>query len=428
MAKTKPPKYRWDGGPRRHTVSQQHHEQNLAAKSAGIDPRASLTAPLTAAQALQQASGSANAVYGPNLRAAQSLYDSAPSWYDNYRRQVAQQQQSSRTYAQSVLAPFQAAGQAAPQLPAGLASTSPEAQRAMQSAQAQQSLGQASYNALAAIPVASDAYFAGLQTSSVPDQRQAQTYLGQQVAGIQSDRAAKTAENFGNIRDAERNYRIAASTLDLNRSNSAFDNAVSVGIDPTTGKPLPTKPEKPEAPYTSGAFAGLTPAQVRGLSGAARQKKIDAYNDVVHPPKPATTGLTPAQQRAAAKEREKHKTAVHAAVGKVRNKIADIMADWAHGGTVDVTDAMGNVTGTRKATRSELRGALAEKYGSIWVGIMENVRGKRPLTKEQIDYLHDQDPNFRIPREWVQAVGQAQNPHATGKRPTKAPGGAHGHI
>lgn len=56
---------------------------------------------------------------------------------------------------------------------------------------------------------------------------------------------------------------------------------------------------------------------------------------------------------------------------------------------------------TRPASRAELRNALGSKYGGTWVGIMERVRAKQPLTASQIDYLHSTDPNLRIPAEWL---------------------------
>jgi hypothetical protein len=444
MAKKKKPAaplYDWgDGKGKKHTIPKSVHAQNVEAKGYGIDLDAPVSQPLTTRQAYGIATAGADRQYGPQIQQSQTMERSVPEYFANYKADMARQQGAAQAYAQSVLAPAQTAMQAQPQLPPGLDANSPEAANAQQSAQAQQGMNTSSYSALGAIPVALNSYFAGAQTVADRDQPQAQAYYGQQTAGLKAQRGQAIAEGYGTTRTNEQNAQIAYGTLNVNRQR-AVDTATAAAQaakDKKAARVVSRKNTKDRTKsqqakddnkvITSGPYAGETNASVRAMSPAEKQKKQAAYDAATHP------GTKPADQA-------KQHAAIQAATGKTKNAITDII-DYRQsdigGETDDTTKPIKDVTGKptgkydpRKVTQADIDAEKVSKYGMLG-RIAIAVRDGVPLTAEQVEYLHQRDKDFRVPSEWLpkgyhKSPAQNKDPHATGKKPSKAPG-VYGHI
>lgn len=407
------PLYNWgDGKGKIHTIPKNIHAQNVEAQRYGIDLNAPASNPLTNRGAYGLAQQQAGLQYDPQIQAANQSGVNAKSWFQDYVTQVQNAQAAAQAYAAPILAQAQqAAGQPATAAP-GLDPNSQAAQQSQQAAASGQDLAQLGATTLAAIPVAANNYMAGLQTTAAGQVPVAQQYYSQQAAQLQGAKGQAVASNYATNRANEANSAIAYGTLGLNQNKAAADVDLSRGVDPVTGKKLPDpkaqdRADKAAEPNKYGIPAG----QWAGWSSSHRQRVIDKYNSG------GKTDDTEKQEKEAAKK----KAAINKATGKLRNSVTDVidyqqtLVGQQGEDRSQKPDINGNYP-TRKITQADIDRAKISKYGTL-ARIAIAVRDHKPLTKAQQDYLHQQDPNFRIPREWLRvpdnAAGGRDDPKPT---------------
>jgi hypothetical protein len=413
-------KYDWgDGKGRAHSIPLATHNQHEQAKAL-LGGNLDLTAPPSGLQAVQEAQSAADLQFGPQIQAAQQLQANIAPWFQDYLARVAGYAQAARSLSAPVLQQASSYQQgAAAQTPAGVDPNSQAGQQAAQAAQGRQALAQLGLDALNTNATATQDYFGGQQNIAARVQPQMEAAAGQSVANAKTQRGNAVDTFLTTARQNAQNYAIARGTLGLNTNKAAADVDLARGVDPVTGRPLPKPAARPESPYSSGPFAGLTPSQVRALPDARKAQMRKDYQSGQHPGSSKPGGLTPAQKRAAAKEKAKHVGALDAATGKIQTQVQDVIDKWntfAHNGQVDDTakpipDPQGRKPGTtgykptykqRAPTPDEIKGELAKQgYSPQMIHIALLVRVGKPLDQAAINYLHNLDPNIRIPRDWL---------------------------
>lgn len=416
--------YSWNGGPKTHNISQGQHEQNVQARGYGIDLNAPASQPLSSQAAFALANATAGQQYDPQIQAAKQIGASVDPWVRNYIAETTARQQAAQAYAAPMVQQAQTWADQAPTAAPGLDPNSVAGQQSTQAATSGQGLARLGYATLAAIPVATNGYLAGQADMARQQVPGAQAYYAQQAANLQGQKAGQTASNYGTIRQNEQNASIAYGTLGVNQQN-ALSNA---GYDPVTGKQLPAKPSSKYEPGGSGL-------NKYGYSYDEWTKLSDAdKNDA----RTGASGKAAKQAEKDAAAAKKKQAAIQKAHGTVTNKVTNIIEKWTGPATVNepvtttdpTTGQKTTVNKPRPATKAEHRQAIIDQYGFLG-RIAIAVQEGRPLDAKAQAYLHNLDPNFRIPREWLvgkpQTTAQQNNPHGTAQTPDRAPGGT-GHI
>lgn len=421
-----------------HSVSLKQHKSNVKVKSSAspssstpppigstdpysyattygspIDPSQSLTSPLTTQQALGLAGAQADQTYGPQIATNKSLQNSVPAWFQNYMDTNKANQAAQQSYAAPILANAQSGVTNAAAPTPGLAPGSPQAATDAQAGSGRAALAQLGADTLAATQNAANQYYGAQQSTAAQQLPQAQTALAQQGAQLQAQRGQAVTSNFGTIRSGEQNYGIAQATLAGNIANQTTDNAISQeNADTNANAPTVAATTKANTPITTGPFAGYTPAQVLTLSDA-KKAQLRAAAKKTSGSAVGSDGLT-ATQRAAKKAAASHTAAIHKSTGSVQNKVTDISS--ALGTKFKVTTdtptmapdpvtgkpkVTGYTKGSRSSTPAEQRAAAVKKYGATLVEISSAISKGTPLTSDQIRYLHNTDPNLRIPSAWL---------------------------
>lgn len=421
-------RYDWgDGKGKVHSISLGEHRRNVTAqRNYGLGPNTPLDAPLTADQAWGIAQAQAGQVYDPQIQEVKQAQINTPAWYQNYINTVGASQTAANAYAQPIVQQAQTAVTNAGATAPGLDPSSPQYAKEQQAAQGRQAIVQLGANTLQAIPVATNAYMAGQQAIAARELPQVQAGYVRELGQLRGQRGQAVNEAYGTIRSNEQNAGIARATLGLNTSKAAADIDLARGVDPTTGRPLPSDPEKP---ITSGAFAGMTPSEVRGLSPAEKKRMRDKYNN-------RGDGKSQAEKDAKAAEKEKKRIAgIRRASGNFKSKVHDAKTAWERYARVrnPATDAAGNVIPGKfiKATPDQIKQKLREeKYTETEIHVMLMLRAGKPLTRAEIDQIRQQNPDIRIPREWLRgrrrsgpgstnrAPAPANDPSGYGDRPT----------
>jgi hypothetical protein len=321
----------------------------------------------------------AAAIYAPQVNANASLQASVPSWYAEYQTRAAAQAAQQQAQTAPVLAQQQAFAQNVNAPAAGLAPSSAEYGKSQQAGKGLSALAQFSADNTQANLGAGQQYFAGQQANAARYLPEARSVLAQQGGQLASQQAGKAQDLYQTAQTQAVNQDIAYKTLGINAADKVADNTLQA----------------------------QTAAQLAADKKAARVVSRKNTRDRL-------TATTQAQQtasdKAAAKQAEKDATkkaadsakktaAIQKAVGKAKVKVQDVQDAWARGGTMPAPTPT-DPNHTRPATRDELRRLLGGKYGTQWVSIMERRRKGQALTPAQIDYLHSQDPDFRIPKEW----------------------------
>lgn len=276
-------KYQWATGGKVHNISQAQHNQNVnVQRTLGTND---LTAPPTGAQAIKEANASADMQYAPQIQAAQQLQTNLPGWYADYLARVAGYAKAANTMAAPVIAQAQAYQQnAGSQVPAGIDPNSVAGQQAAQAAQGRQALGQLGLDSLNTANQATQDYFGGQQQIASKELPQAQTAAGQQLASAQSQRGAAVSNYLTTARTQAENYAIARGTLGLNATKEV--DATTAATDAAKAK---TTADDNKV-ITSGAFAGLTNAQVRALDATTKTNMRDAAKTPAATEKPYSSG------------------------------------------------------------------------------------------------------------------------------------------
>jgi hypothetical protein len=385
----------------------------VQARGYGLDLNDPVSAPLTNRGAYGLAQQAADLQYAPQLQANESLQRSVPIWYANYQADVAAQQATQKAYAAPLLQQAQqgvtnAGAMTAP----GLDPSSPQYATEQQAAKGRQSIAQLGADTLAAIPAATYGFLGGQATTAARELPGVRADLKNQYGVLEGQRGAAVAKSYGDIRQNEQNANIAYGTLGLNSEKAAADAAADVQ----------TSEDKRKQRIVSRK-------NTRDRVAAQTQRTQDADAE-------RTRKAQEKAQEKADKETAAKKAAIDTATGKVRNNITDVI-DYQQNlvgqqgeDRSQKPDINGNYP-TRKVTQKDIDNAKVAKYGMLG-RIAIAVREGRPLTQEQIDYLHQRDKDLRIPREWIvgkpQTDAQKKNPHSTSGPAERAPGKYGGHI
>lgn len=423
-------KYQWGTGGKVHSISQKDHEQHvLAQKTLGTQD---LTAPPTASQAITEANSAADLQYGPQVNAAQQLQQSVTPWFNNFLARVAGYAKAAQTQAAPVIAQAQGYQQgAATQAPPGLDPNSEAGQQAAQAAAGRGAIAQLGLDALNTNVGATQDYFGGQQTMAAQQLPQAQAAANQGLAFAKSQRGAKVQEFLTTARQNAQNYAIARGTLGLNAQKAADDTTLASGRDPLTNEPLPTKPPTGYGPggpglnkygYTADQWDALSTAEkakARETGGSSATTKTDTTpNKYGIPADQWARWSTSHRQRvidAANKKGDKPTTDpkdIAKATGNVQNTITDIIGAWNGLAGQEKDDTSKPKDPKTKQypgiplTADDKRKVIAAKNPAytpqmIHIALLRNAKPPKPLDKASIDYLHNLDPNIRIPKEWL---------------------------
>lgn len=406
----KPSGYDWGDGRKVHTITLAEHQQNRqGVADYGVTPSTPLDQPLTAGQAYALAQATAGRTYNPQIDANRQLQTNVPAWYQNYVDQTGKQQAAAQAYAQPILATAQSAVTNAQQTAPGLDPSSPQYAKEQQAAQGRGTMAQDSANYLAGVAAATDAYFGGQANTAQRELPQVQAGLLAQYGQLQGQKQDAASAAYGDIRTNEQNAAIARQTLGLNAADSAANVDLKRGVDPVTGKPLPKDAVTGYAPGGPGQNKyGYTYDEWSKLSPKARDK-ARAGN--------GTAGKTQAQKDAEkqAAADAKKKTAIQKATGAVKTKITDARTAWdryarASNPVIDPKTKLPIPGKTVKATPDQIKAQLRKDgYTETEIHVMLMLRGGKTLTQAEVDALKGQDPNIRIPREWLKGKQAALN-------------------
>jgi hypothetical protein len=389
------PLYSWDGGPAVHSIDQRTHGQNVAAQGYGIDLNAN---PLSR-PAFAEAQGMAQAEYAPQIRAGQQMGANVQPWFQSYLDRSIGAQKAAQAYAAPIVQQAQTWANAAPQAAPGLDPSSAAYGQSQQAATSGQSLAKLGADTLAVIPLATNAYMSGQQDTAARQVAPAQAFYGQQVAGLQSDQAAKTAGYYGqNLQNAQ-NAQIAQQTLGVNAANQQADNQLAAQTAAQDAK------DKRAARVVSrkNTRDRVAATTQRQKATAQTQAERQAAKDKAAADKTAATKKAADDKRIAG---------VHKATGDFQARIGDAVGDWNRVSKepfpyqeekvqkVNGKDKVVKVNKSRPATDAEVRGAMRKQgYTAMEIHIALLRRVNKPLDQAAIDYMHGK--GLRIPREWL---------------------------
>lgn len=412
-------KYKWKTGGRVHNISLKQHEDDLNVnRYLGGNP--DLSAPPTGAQAVREANSAADLQYGPQVQAAQQLQANVQPWFRDYQARVAGYAQAAQALANPVLQQAAAYQQAAGQQQApGLDPASVAGQQSAQAAQGRQALSQLGLDAENAQALATQNYFSGQQANAQAVLPQQQQQAAQALAAAQGQRGNAVQTFLTGARQNAQNYAIARGTLGLNtvKAQSDADQASAAeteknrhnvasetaATDRTNAQTQAAADKQNAAAATPNKY-GVPAGQWNTWSTSHRQRVMDAYNEN----HAKGTGD---------KDAAKHIADVHAATGKVQNTVTDIIGAW-NSHTTDETDdttktvpdSQGRKPGSagykttyagRKLTPAEIKKVLGSDYSPQMIHIALLRRAGKKLDQASVDYLHNLDQNFRIPRDWL---------------------------
>jgi hypothetical protein len=417
-------KYNWgDGLGGVHSIPLATHKQNVQAKAA-LGGNLDLTAPPTGVQAVQEANAAADLQYGPQVQAATQLQSNVEPWFRDYLARVAGYAQVAQNQSAPVLNQAQAYQQgAAAQTAPGLDPNSQAGQQSAQAAQGRQAIAQLGLDALNTQSQATQDYFGGQRNVASRVQPQMQMAADQGLANAKSQRGAAVTGFLTTARQNAQNYAIARGTLGLNSAKAIADadqtaatttetirhhQATETNAANSTKAAQRAKRAAQKAAGKKPNQYGIPEAQWEHWSTEHRQRVIDAFNAKKH----AGTGDSAAAKKKAAEQKaaQKHATDVHGASGKVENTVTDIIGAWngyAGKTTDDTTKPKDPKTGqypARKLGPDDIRALLAKDYTPQMIHIALLRRVGKTLDQASIDYLHNLDPNIRIPKDWLPPV------------------------
>jgi hypothetical protein len=401
--------YDWGDGRNVHSIPLAQHQGNReGVQNYGLTPNTPLDQPLTAGQAYGMAQATAGRTYDPQINANRQLQTNTPVWYQNYINQTGTQQAALAAQSQPVLNTAQTAVTNAAATAPGLDPSSPQYAKEQQAALGRQVMAQDSANYLGGVAQAGQNYLSGQANVAARELPQAQAGLLSQYGLLQTQKQDAATAAYGDIRTGEQNASIARQTLGLNTAQAAADVDLKRGVDPVTGKDLPAEPAKGYAPGGPGLNKyGYTYDQWSAMSPAAQNKKRSAGS---------TTAADKDKQKKADAEK-KRIAGVKTATAKIQTKISDAQAAWtryaaarnpkttldpATGNAIPVIDPKTKKPVMVGATPDQIKAKLRKDgYTETEIHVMLMLRGKKKLTAAEVKALKSQDPNIRIPREWL---------------------------
>lgn len=426
--------YDWGDGRNVHTIPLAQHQGNVqGVQNYGLTPNTPLDQPLTAGQAYGMAQATAGRTYDPQINANRQLQTNTPVWYQNYINQTGTQQAALAAQSKPILDTAQTAVTNAGQTAPGLDPNSPQYAKEAQAALGRQVMAQDSANYLSGVATAGQNYLSGQANVAQRELPQAQAGLLSQYGQLQTQKQDAATQAYGDIRTNEQNASIARSTLGLNATKAAADTDISRGVDPVTGKPLPADPVKGYAPGGPGMNKyGYTYDEWAGMDSKAQAKAR------------AGGGTAAADKEAQKKaDAEKKRVAgVKSATAKIKTKISDAQLAWDRyakvrrpkttldsttGDPIPVLDPKTKQPVMVGATPDQIKSQMRkDKYTETEIHVMLMLRGRKKLTAADVAALKSQDPNIRIPREWLpvksKTPAQDKDPHGTGASPDHATG------
>lgn len=373
---------------------------------ATLDAPGGLTTVPTLRQATQQGTAAAQAEYAPQQAVLSQTQANVDPWFQDYQSRLAGNATSAQNYAAPIVSQAQAFQQnTGSQLPPGLDPNSAAGQQAAQAAQGRQALAQLGTGALQANAAATNDYFAGLGTAAAQQVPQVKQGLANQQVALDQQKGNAIQSYLDSARTNAQNYGIAQATLGANVANQTADNTVSQENADTAKQNADTSATqattKTKTASTTPNKYGIMPDQWASWSASHRQRVIEAFD------KSGTADKTQAAT-------QKKEAAINKSTGSVQNKITDINAALTTKFNVNASvptkgAPLNPLTGqpssftktTRSSTPAEQKTAAVKKYGATLVEISTAISRGTPLTSDQIRYLHNTDPNLRIPSQWL---------------------------
>jgi hypothetical protein len=407
------PGARWNANPH-HTVNYADHLANVQAKQQlGTTD---LTAPPTGAQAIREANSAADLQYGPQVRAAQQAQANVQPWFADYMARVAGYANAAKTAMQPTL---DEAGQLADpatvaqtQAAPGLDPNSEAGRASAMAAQGRAALAKLGQQALQTNAQSTQDTFAGQALTASREQPQAQAYAASQLAGAQSDRGAAVSKFLTDARANAQNYQIAQGTLGLNTVKAGQDAADKAAARSVSRKNTRDRIKAQGDAATQRATEkgqsvnpyGYTNEQWQRFSASHRKRIIDASKN------------GGGKDTSAADK--KHADAITKASGGVQNTVQDIIDSYGSysGKTTDDTskpkDPKTGQYPARPLTDADIRAILGKnkKFTPQLIHIALMRKQGKKLGQAEVNYLHNLDPNIRIPRDWLQQEHGAQGP------------------
>lgn len=340
------------------------------------DPNA-FAGPMTLRQGLRTANAEANLKYGAQLGTLNTQIKEAPKWYQDYKDSVAGARTAAQTYQQGLMDQSNNVANQVGQAVLG-------SLQDQQAAQSRKALANAGTNLLANMGAANDAYFGSQNSTADASKIATMSNLLTQKRQTQGAKGDFQASALNDLRTQATNSDIARQTLGANVMNQQADNKLA-------RQALKTKTK--------------TDAQARKQTQSLATQKINSQQSIatqrVRSAQSIAAGRVQAvTQKAAAKQEADQSKATH----NIRTRIHDATMDYNRISSTQypIKGAKGKAPKTRKPTRNEVVAQL-RKDGYTPTEIDTMLTLNRPggrLGPHQIQALHDQDPNIRVPRNW----------------------------
>lgn len=291
--------YRWDDGRGRVHTRKQKVRKPAPRKPAPVDPLVTQANQMTALR------------YGqPEAQLATRQSQVAP-WFQQYQAQIGAQQQATAAQNQPLINQAYTAAQnsGTPTLKdQGVDPNSDASKNDMLAAAAREALGNAAAGQLAAIQANANAYFGKQQSVVAPMYQQSvSTDIGNQQQQLAAEKGQYRDTTIGDLRDTAQKNMLEQALFNVNTADKAADNArADKQVRSSNRNQRLNRRASQKSREGAVNTYGYTAKEWASFSPAKRQQemaKVKAQNRA--PKTPGAKGLTPAQQRAAQKGRNK---------------------------------------------------------------------------------------------------------------------------
>lgn len=326
-----------------------------------------------------------------------------PSWFENYRTQIGQQQQASQQYAAPIVQQAQTNAQQAGQVAPGVDPNTPAGQDAQLAAAARAALGNAFVSTLQGFGQVQNQYMEGRKTVASTAEVGEQSQLARDRTDTAREKGLYRATTLGELKDKRHTQRLENAAFGLDTYEAETDRANTAADNDRADKQDRQKNRTPNQwGYSTKEWNGFTPEKRRRI-----MKQVKAEQRA-----PGSDGTqSPAEMR---KQREKRGTGI--------NRVREVgsLFDEYSSGQVKVPGPNGTET-TRAPTESEIRARLRkEGYSQSEITIGLKVRRSKPLTPSEIATARRMGI-WPVPKAWTRRAplnrpGNA--PAEGGNRPT----------
>lgn len=374
---------------------------------AGLDPSVAADVELKYGNSLRDLQGA--------QRASDVQQSNVTNWFQQYKDDVANAQKASAAYDAGAQAALTARASDAEAQDTGVATTD----AAKQAAVARRSTNDSYGVMLAQQGSAHDQFFgdkARIGGGEAVDQHLKEaarkTSLGQQISDLKqqegayavSDKAAlDAAQHKSDLEDQA--FGLDAKTEQDNTDAKAADRSVS--RKNTRDRSAATKDAaktradaQANKPVTSGAFAGMTNAEINALTPAARQQKIDAFNKGKGKKGPSTADIRQSRQNSSkalqrlSKAKSRWDALSHSGKPTGRQEQDPNTKKW-----TPVMDPKTGLPESKPATPSEIKAQLSkEGYSANEIHLMLT-EGPGKWGPLEIQMAHEL--GIRVPRSYI---------------------------